>query len=133
MDNKIRVIVKEPNKDLEIKEIENDYKELSKICQGMIDMTPLPTDDNIDICCNDEFLFNGMEANIISPEREGLFCGPLIFMGYQEEDGSSISLTDEQIEKVKNYISKNQVRDMDVIDVYDYMKSQQKMSSMEAE
>lgn len=68
MDNeKIRVIIKQPNEPLEIKEINNDYKELSEICGGLIDITPLPTDESIDICCNDEFLFNGMKANIISP------------------------------------------------------------------
>lgn len=54
-------------------------------------------------------------------------------MGYQEEDGSSISLTDKQIETVKNYIEKNQVKNMDVVDAYNYMQTKTNHLVAEAE
>ena len=48
--------------------------------------------------------------------------GNLIFVGYNPEDGSSISLTDEQIEKVMDYIDKNQVQDMDFHEAFERLQ-----------
>jgi hypothetical protein len=93
---KIRVVEKLPNEDAKITEIANDYKSISKFCGGLIDITTLATDSSVDIICNDEFLYNGMEPNIVTPETEGVLCGPIILCGYDPDNGNSISLTDKQ-------------------------------------
>lgn len=120
--SKIRAVVKEPNKDAVVTEITNDYKTLSKAVGGLIDMTPMPTDDSVDIVCNDEFLYNGMEPNIVMPEREGVLCGPIVFVGYNPEDGSSISLTDKQVEKALRYCQRNVLHHMSLEGAYRYSK-----------
>lgn len=131
--NKIKVVVKEPNKPCEIKEIENDYKELQGIVEGLIDITTLPGREDIDVICNDEYLYNGSLANVMMPERDNIFCGTIVFTGYNEEDGSSISLTDEQIDAVKKYIVQNEVRAMTLAEAYVYMKSKSSYSQKEME
>ena len=95
----IRVVTKLPNEEAKAVEIKNDYRTISDFCKGMIDMVDHPKDQHISIICNDEFLFNGMEPNIVAPEREEVLCGPLIFCGYDPETGDSISLTEEQVDK----------------------------------
>ncbi len=113
MKEKIKVVIKEVDKPAEIKEISNDYKTFQKTVGGLIDMTPLPGHDDIDIICNDEFLYNGSMANIMMPERDHVLCGSLIFAGFNEEDGSTIGLTDKQVKSVMDYIEENKVFRMD--------------------
>jgi len=121
-ENKIKVIIKYPNKEAEVKEIDNDYKVLSNICEGLIDMVSLPADETIDIICNDEFLYNGMEANIVTPENEGVIAGPIILAGYDFETGDTISLTDEQIKTGLKYLKRNIVYNMTIERAYLYSK-----------
>lgn len=118
----MKVIVKYPNKDAEVKEIGDDYEELSTICEGLIDVVSLPTDSSIDIICNDEFLYNGMEANIVMPETEGILAGPLVFAGYDPYTGDTISLTDEQIVTAMRYINRNKLHNMSLEGAYRYSK-----------
>lgn len=132
-ENKIKVIVKEPNKPCEIREIKNNYKVLQELVEGLIDITTLPGREDIDVICNDEYLYNGSPANILMPERENVFCGTIIFAGYNEEDGSSISLTDEQIEAVQEYVSANEVQNMNVREAYFFMKQREYLSKSQAE
>jgi hypothetical protein len=106
---KIRVIVKEPGKEPEITEIPNNYDTISKTVNGLIDIIAMPSGDSIDIIFNDEFLYNGSEPNIAVPERETVIRGTVIVVGYDKNDGSSVSLTDEQIKTALRYCSDNAV------------------------
>lgn len=126
MEDKILVIVKEVDKKAEIKEISNDYKEFQERVGGLIDMTPMPGYNDIDIICNDEYLYNGSMANVMMPERDNVLCGNLIFAGFDEEDGSTVSLNDNQIEAVMDYIDKNNVQNMDPATAYYLMQSLKK-------
>lgn len=67
-------------------------------------------------------LMNGMSPNIVVPEWESVFPGPLIFAGYDPETGNTISLTNKQIDKVLNYINRNQVFNMSLDRAYLYSK-----------
>jgi hypothetical protein len=118
----IRVVTKLPNEEAKITTMKNDYKTISSFCQGFIDMTELPKGENIDLICNDEFLMNGMETNIVMPEREQVFCGPLIFCGYDPETGDSVSLSDRQIEEVMKYCKRNMLHNMSLEGAYRYAK-----------
>ena len=130
--NKIRVLVKEPNKPLEEHHINNEIEELQSRVDGYIDMTNLPGSDNIDIICNDEFLYNGSLPNIMVPERRNVFCGTLIFAGYNEEDGSTISLTDGQVKEVEKYVKENELKSgIDIYGAFDAMSKKAKACEME--
>ncbi len=118
----IRVVIKEPYKDPEIKTIKNDYKRISEYLGGMMDITEFPLDETIDVMVNDESLLNGMDPNIIVPEIEGVWAGPIIFAGYEPETGESISLSDRQIEKVMEYIKENASRDQTLSEAYLHSK-----------
>ena len=95
----IRVVTKLPGDDAKEVMMENGYGTISEFCKGLIDIAPLPTDDSLTIICNDEFLINGMKPNIVTPETEGVICGPIIICGYDPESGDSISLTERQVEE----------------------------------
>lgn len=133
----IKVVIKEPNKEPEVKEIVNSYRNISNICHGLIDFTYLPTDESVDVILNDESLMNGMEPNVVVPESENVWAGPLIFAGNDPETGETISLTDRQIEKVMKYIERNQVFGMSLKGAYIYSKAigplQQSQDAMEME
>lgn len=118
----IRVVTKLPNEEAKITTMKNDYKTISSFCQGFIDMTDLPKGENIDLICNDEFLMNGMETNIVMPEREQVFCGPLVFCGYDPETGDSVSLSEKQVEEVMKYCKRNMLHNMSLEGAYRYAK-----------
>ncbi len=133
----IKVVIKEPNKEPEIKEIVNSYRNISNICQGLIDFTYLPTDESVDVIVNDESLVNGMEPNVVVPESENVWAGPIIFAGNNPETGETVSLSDKQIEHVLKYIERNQVFGMSLKGAYIYSKAigplQQSQDAMEME
>jgi hypothetical protein len=118
----ITVVTKLPNEEAKVTKMKNDYKTISNFCEGLIDMTSHPKDDQMSIICNDNFLMNGMKTNIVVPEREEVYCGPLIFCGYDEETGNSISLTDKQIEMTLKYCKRNMLHNMSLEGAYRYAK-----------
>ena len=118
----IKVIVKQPNGDPEIKEVPNAYEEMAEFCHGFIGMGEMPFNRRINYIVNDSSLVNGMEPNIVLPEYENLIAGPVIFAG-NDDEGNTISLTDEQIEKVMKYIGRNQVFYLSMEGAYIYMMS----------
>lgn len=119
---KIRVVTKLPDEDAKEELMENGYFTISEFCKGLIDIAPLPTDESITIICNDEFLLNGMKPNIVTPETEGVICGPIVICGYDPETGDSISLTDEQVTKALDYCQRNNLHNMSLEGAYRYSK-----------
>ena len=122
MKDKIKVVLKKPNEKEIVTFIDNEYEEFANYCDGLIDITKHPTIDDVDVVLNDMSLMKGMSPNIIVPEYEEIFAGPLIFVGYDSDIGKSLSLTDEQVDKVLNYINRNQVFNMSVERAYLYLK-----------
>lgn len=102
-ERKIRVVIKEVDKPCEVKEIPYGYKSFQQYVQGLYEIVEMPNHKNIDIACNEEYLLNGMKANLVLPEHDNVLGGPLIFIGYEPKEGDSISLTDKQIEEVKEF------------------------------
>ena len=122
MKDKIKVVLKKPNEKAIVTVIDNEYEEFANYCDGIIDITKHPTIDGVDVVLNDVSLMKGMSPNIIVPECEEIFAGPLIFVGYDPDTEKSLSLTDEQVDKVLNYINRNQVFNMSVERAYLYLK-----------
>lgn len=116
--DKIRVVFKDVDKPYEVKEISSDYKTFQQHVKGVFQILPLSMEDNIDIIYNDCYLLNGMRANLILPEQDNILGGPLIFAGYEPNEGDNISLTDEQIEIVKKFIHAHEVYNMSIIEAY---------------
>ncbi len=136
MGEKIRVILKEVDKDPVVKEIENDIDVLQELAGGpdrMIDMCSFPVGENIDMIYPDNYLYDGSKANFVMPEMDHVMGGPCIIAGFDPEDGSTISLTDEQLKIAKNYIEKNKVLDMDFNEAYYYMKLLNKANSKKSQ
>ena len=121
MSKKIKVIIKKVDQPFEIKEVDDDYKSMQRIVDGYIEYTPLDRGENIDIICNDEYLINGSKANFIRPERGDVIGGDVLFVGVNE-DGETLSLTDEQIEAVKEYLQENEVHNMSIAEAKVFME-----------
>lgn len=123
--NKIRVIVKEINKPAVVTEIDNNLETLQEIAGGpdeRIDMCSFPVGENIDMIYADNYLNDGSMANFLMPEMNHIMGGTCIIAGFNSNSGSSISLTDEQIEIVSKYIEKNHVQNMDIQSAYYLLK-----------
>ena len=117
MGEKIRVILKEVDKPGVVTEIDNDIDTLQDIAggpDGTIGMCSFPIGENIDMIYADNYLNDGSKANFLMPEMKHIMGGTCIIAGYNPEDGSTISLTDEQIEVVSKYLKKNHVQKMDM-------------------
>ena len=56
------------------------------------------------------------------PEYDHVMGGCLIFVGYDPSTGASVSLTDNQAEKIMDYIGKNKVDGMDFLDAFHAME-----------
>jgi hypothetical protein len=118
----IRVITKLPNEEPKIVDMSTEISGIQEFCQGLIDITGLPKDETVQVICNDNFLCNGMEPNIVVPEWEQVFCGPLIFTGFEPETGETVSLTDKQIEETLRYCKRNNLHHMSLEGAYRYSK-----------
>lgn len=119
----IRVVTKLPDEDAKEEMMENGYFTISGFCKGLIDIAPLPTDESVTIICNDEFLLNGMKPNIVTPETEGVICGPIVICGYDPETGDSVSLTDRQVKEALDYCQRNNLHGMSLEGAYRYSKA----------
>lgn len=128
-ERKIRVVIKEVDKPCEVKEIPYGYKSFQQYVQGLYEIVEMPNHKNIDIACNEEYLLNGMKANLVLPEQNNVLGGPLIFMGYEPKEGDCISLTDKQIEEVKEFVRTHEVQNMSIAEAYYGMKAVQAMTS----
>lgn len=100
---KIKVVIFEPFKSPYIKEIENNVDTFQSIVDGWIDYIRL--DNNIDIICNDSFLFDKAEypnRSIFRYGHETFIFGTFFFIktAYDDDGDYHISLSDEEIKKI---------------------------------
>lgn len=128
MGEKIRVILKKVDKPGVVTEIDNDIGTLQELAGGpdeMIGMCSFPIGENIDMIYADNYLNDGSKANFLMPEMKHVMGGTCIIAGYNPEDGSTISLTDKQIELASKYLEKNHVQKMDMQMAYYTMLAQE--------
>ena len=92
-----RVVIVEPGKLPAVTFIEDSLEGMQKAVGGYIELFET-TASGIDLFCNDEGKLTNMEMNRYFPELQDIICGPILVIGHDEE-GSSVSLTDEQIEE----------------------------------
>lgn len=99
MAEKMKVLVKEPGKPAEVREIENTLEACQKIVDGWIEVVRIAT--NVAIVVNEEGKINGMKPNFIF--RGDLICGPAFFCGITSgDDGEEFrGLDDDEIHAVE--------------------------------
>lgn len=115
----MRVLIVQPQIRPYVAEIEEGLKPMQEIVGGSIEMVDL--DDNTSLVCNEEGKIRGLEGN----RRIGrdIIAGTFFLCGFNE-DGASISLTDEQISKYyerfrePEYYSQEEVEESAFIDIY---------------
>ena len=109
-EDKLVAVVKYPYQKPEVVTIDKGLAPIQKTVGGNIDVVYLPDIDGIHGFCNDEGLFIGMEPNFYRPEYKDAIVGPAVFFssGY---DGSSESLSHEQVKKITTFLTANSVKD----------------------
>ncbi len=105
----IKILVKDPGKEPEIKKIRKQLKAMKDIVGGYIETVPYK--DAI-IVCNEEGKLNNLEPNVNL--GKDYIVGSFFIVGDDEKNGDFKSLTDEQIEKFKKEFSINLEDEMEM-------------------
>lgn len=105
--NKVLGIVKEPGKEAVVKEIELNIGILWQIVNGRIEIVGFPGLKNVDIVLNEVGKLSGEKPNIYLPEYDDVLVGTIIIVGYDEENDATVSLNEEQIKAVLDYMKAN--------------------------
>lgn len=96
----MRVVIKEPNKAPEIREISGESEELRSIVGGYIEIVKLYPLLPVWIICDDEGKLKGAEPNFCLLTND-VVCGTVIFVGQKEDDIAS--LNEDEIDFVLGY------------------------------
>ena len=115
----MRVLIVPPKARPYVAEIEIGLEPMQELVGGSIEMVDL--DDNTSLVCNEEGKIQGLEGN----RRIGrdIIAGTFFLCGFNEE-GESVSLSDEQISKYyerfrePEHYSQEEVEDSAFMDVY---------------
>ena len=100
----IKVIIKEPGKQAEVREIEDKYENLSSIVDGLIEFTDIPF-DGVEIICNEEYRVNQLPFNVILPELKNYIGGTFLVVGSQNYD--TVSVPEDKINEIVKYLNDN--------------------------
>lgn len=101
---KIKVLIKEPDKEPYVKEIEDTLEAKQEIVGGLIELVRIPCLKNVDLYVNEEFLIEQLPGNFWVGEYENCMCGNCLFIGYDDKEDEYVDLTDKQINKIKKYV-----------------------------
>ncbi len=104
MCKKIRILIKRPNEEPVVEEVDDDLKTFQEIVGGRIELIEMPGVDNIDIYANEEAMLEQMPGNIWIAGTGDCVKGTCYMVGCDIENGENVSLTDEQIKTCKKYI-----------------------------
>lgn len=134
---KIKVLLKEPYKEAEVKEIEDKLANWQKLVGGYIQCLPAPFDDTMDIVCNEEGKLMHLDGNFFLPEYDDFMCGSVAFVSFTK-DGEFSGLNEKQIEKAKEYVKDFQLEEgedlyeqFDILNVRAKLKMKEKQDSMQ--
>ena len=106
----MKILVKEPYKEARVVEVVDKLENLQEIVGGYIEVVEHPTVKRVDIVCDEEGMLKGKEGNFYLPEYQDCIKGTCFMTSYDDE-GEFIGLTDEQIEKCKEYINLYQLQE----------------------
>ena len=101
----MKVVIKKPFEKPVVTEIEEGLTPLQKLVGGLIDNVYELDEHNINIWINDEGKIYNLDPNFLVFGGNDIAVGTAVFTGCDSE-GGDISLTDEQITIIKDYLSK---------------------------
>lgn len=111
----IIAVVKESGKPAEVKTISTELKDLQEFVGGWVEAVEAPFGTDIDIIINEEGKFlDECKPNFFLPEYDDVAVGNALFVGFDINTGAFISLTDEQIEQVLEYLKQNTVGEEEI-------------------
>lgn len=96
---KITVVVKEPGKTPEVKEIDDTLESMQEVVGGYIELVAMP--NNLDFYVNEEGLAEGLPFNT---HIRGVPVVGTVFAASRNSSGDTIGLTKSQIDKVMTLI-----------------------------
>jgi hypothetical protein len=91
----VKILVKEPGENLEIREVEDKLKSYQDIVGGYIETVSIA--ENLILVCNEEGLLLDLSINIVNGHP---FCGTVFFVRTEGENFAS--LTDADIELISS-------------------------------
>jgi Domain of unknown function (DUF3846) len=94
----MKVVVKEVNKPMEVKEIENTLEDAQALVGGYIEIVRLP--EGILLVLNEEGKLQGLEANF--KLGNDMIVGD-VFFTKSDEEGDFVTLSDMEIALVKSW------------------------------
>ena len=97
MNNKIRVLIVQPNKEAKQVRIEHSLKDLQNLVGGLIEYIAL--DRNTDVICNEEGKLMNLELNRVL--GRDVIAGTFLVVG--NHYGEIISLSKKQLKKYKKF------------------------------
>ena len=134
----LKVLVKEPDKEPYVKEIEHSLEAMQEIVGGYIESVDMPGINCVDLFVNEEGKLDRLQGNFWLPEYEDCVVGTCYMVGYDPEECDSIDITDKQIAECKKYIKAYELpkgmdlyKDFAMLEVY--MKNQYKKRQQEEE
>lgn len=102
----MRVLVKLPGQNPEVREIEDGLDAMQEIVGGSIEMVWMSEDLEFDIVLNEEGKIEGLPMNI--HWEEDIIVGPLFVMRH-DNHGKPVSLTDEDVSVATTWLLAHQV------------------------
>lgn len=97
----MKVLVVEPERRPEVREIDGSLKSMQDIVDGLIQ--PIYLDDSVALICNDEGKLINLPANRGLRDEDGrmydIVCGTFFLCGVPADSDHFTSLTPEQIER----------------------------------
>ena len=101
----MRVLVVEPERRPEVKEIDGSLKSMQDIVGGLIQSIPLSDDPAVALVCHDEGKLLKLPANRGLRDENGqiydIICGTFFLCGVPADSDHFDSLTPEQIERYR--------------------------------
>lgn len=95
MNNKIRILIVEPNKEPRQTKVEHTLQNLQNVVDGLIEFVEL--EHNVDLVCNEEGKLRSLELN--RAITNDIIAGTFFIAG--QHKGETISLSRKQIRKYK--------------------------------
>ena len=94
----MHVLLVEPGKVPEVKEISGDLASMRELVSGTIQAI-YPFDEPVALICNDEGKLLGMQMNRMLPEMDDIICGPFFLCGAPPDSEEFTSLSPEKLER----------------------------------
>lgn len=103
--DEVRIVMKKVSEEPQVMKIKNTLEEKQKLVGGLIEVIPYPLDDEeLLIVCNEEGKLLGQKPNAVFDLD--YIAGDFFVIGDDYKNGDFKSVTDKQIEKIIEDLSK---------------------------